>query len=62
MFLFTNKKVMGLLSSDVRCIKKSKVFKKTVSENITNINHFHLVLICIDFTAKYKIRQSIFSV
>ena len=69
MFSFTNKKVMGVWSSEVKCIKwmeKSDVIKnnnaivkyRLISYHFTSVwYHFYLFLVCIDFTDKYKEKQ-----
>ena len=64
MFLFTNKKVIGAWTfavSSIKWMEKSEVIQKHYSENIgwyhftSDWYHLYLFLICIDFTAKYKI-------
>ena len=67
MFWFTNKKFIGVLAFEVSFIKwmeKSEVIQKTLQWKYRLISyhftsdwyHFYLLLICIDFTAKYKIK------
>ena len=63
MFSFTNKKAMDVWSSEVKCIKwmeKSEVIQKTLQRKYMLISyHFYMFLICIDFTAQYKINSQI---
>ena len=65
MFLFTNKKVIGVWTFEVRInkwIEKSEGIHKTLQWKYhftSDWYHFYLLFICIDFTAKYKINETI---
>ena len=60
MFPFTNNKIMGVWSSEMKCIKwmESNYIKMWTGINHSLVSftsdwyHFYLSLICIDFTAK----------
>ena len=71
MFLYTNKKVIGVWTfelSYIKCMEKSEVIQKTLqwkyrlisitSDFTSDWYHFYLFLICIDWTAKYEIKHS----
>ena len=74
MFSFTNKKVMGVWSSEVKCIKwmeNSKVIKKKQKNQTLEWKYIISLVIgitficfrwCIDITAKYKIKACLLSV